>query len=131
MQISTTCPFCTLSAAQIWLSTNHAAVFFDAYPLAEGHTLIIPRHHVASLFDLSQEEQGTIWDLVGTVRAALMAKYHPDGFNIGLNDGVAAGQTIGHAHIHVIPRHHGDVLDPRGGVRWIIPEKANYWNLKT
>ena len=68
-----------------------------------------------------------MWALAGRVRDLLRAELDPDGFNIGLNEGSAAGQTVPHAHIHVIPRREGDVLDPRGGVRWVLPEKAPYW----
>ena len=99
----------------------------DAFPISEGHTLVVPRRHVASLFDLTPEEQTELWQLVAHVRAELVDKFHPDAFNIGINDGEAAGQTVPHAHIHVIPRYHGDLADPRGGVRWVIPEKAAYW----
>jgi diadenosine tetraphosphate (Ap4A) HIT family hydrolase len=101
--------------------------FFDGYPITEGHALIIPRRHVASLFDLGPGEQSALWMLVSEVREELKAKFKPDAFTIGINDGIAAGQTILHAHIHVIPRRSGDVADPRGGVRWIMPEKAKYW----
>lgn len=75
----------------------------------------------------ADKEQAEVWKLVAEVRAMLVAELHPDGFNIGLNDGTPAGQTVMHAHVHVIPRQHGDVADPRGGVRWVIPEKAGYW----
>jgi diadenosine tetraphosphate (Ap4A) HIT family hydrolase len=101
--------------------------FFDGFPVAEGHTLVIPTRHVASFFELSEEEQAGVWRLVATVRAKLAAEFRPDGFNIGLNDGISAGQTVMHAHIHVIPRRNGDVADPRGGVRWVMPDKARYW----
>lgn len=84
--------------------------------------------HIASVFDLSENEQAALWVLVAKVRAAVHERLQPDGFNIGINDGTAAGQTIGHAHIHVIPRRNGDVPDPRGGIRWIIPDKAPYWD---
>lgn len=87
-----------------------------------------PRNHVASLFDLNTVEQADLWKLVASVREQLQREFNPDGFNIGLNDGTAAGQTVMHAHIHVIPRYAGDVPDPRGGVRWIIQEKADYWS---
>jgi diadenosine tetraphosphate (Ap4A) HIT family hydrolase len=83
--------------------------------------------HVASLFDRPAEEQAALWWLVAEVRSRLQAQLKPAGFNIGVNDGQAAGQTVDHAHIHVIPRYNGDVADPRGGVRWIIPDKARYW----
>jgi diadenosine tetraphosphate (Ap4A) HIT family hydrolase len=83
---------------------------------------------VASIFDLGREEQIAIWDMVGKVRGHLIQTGAADAFNIGVNDGLAAGQTVAHAHVHVIPRRSGDVADPRGGIRWIIPEKANYWS---
>jgi diadenosine tetraphosphate (Ap4A) HIT family hydrolase len=92
-----------------------------------GHTLIIPRRHVGSVFDLTHEELLDLHALVVKARERLLKDLHPDAFNIGLNDGPAAGQTVPHAHIHLIPRKTGDVPDPRGGVRWIIPAKAKYW----
>ena len=95
--------------------------------MTQGHTLVVPRRHVASIYELPADDQVALWALVGETRQRLQEDLQPDGFNIGLNDGEAAGQTILHAHIHVIPRRNGDVGDPRGGVRWIIPEKARYW----
>jgi diadenosine tetraphosphate (Ap4A) HIT family hydrolase len=99
----------------------------DAFPVAEGHMLVIPRRHVASLFDLSDEEQAALWRLVALVRGKLVSQLQPDGFNVGVNDGPAAGQTVMHAHVHVIPRRTGDVADPKGGVRWVVPAKAQFW----
>jgi diadenosine tetraphosphate (Ap4A) HIT family hydrolase len=121
------CPFCNLDPGRIRLENAAAIALPDAFPVAEGHTLVVPRRHVASLFDLSEEEQAAVWRLVAEVRAKLATELHPDGFNIGVNDGPAAGQTVMHAHVHVIPRRKGDAADPRGGVRWIKPEKARYW----
>lgn len=122
------CPFCDLVAARIYAENDVAIAFPDAYPITEGHTLIVPKRHVASLFDLSEAEQAAVWQLVALVRAKLWHDLNPDGYNIGINDGPAAGQTVMHAHIHVIPRRKGDSPDPRGGVRWIRPEKARYWS---
>jgi diadenosine tetraphosphate (Ap4A) HIT family hydrolase len=122
------CPFCRLVEHHIGMDSVFAASFFDPYPVTEGHTLIVPKRHVASLFDLPEEVQAAVWKLVAQVRAKLMAELKPDGFNVGVNDGLAAGQTVMHAHIHIIPRRKGDVADPRGGVRWIIPGKAAYWS---
>jgi diadenosine tetraphosphate (Ap4A) HIT family hydrolase len=99
----------------------------DAFPVAEGHLLVIPRRHVASLFDLREAEQAAVWGLVAQVRGWLVSELRPDGFTVGVNDGLAAGQTVLHAHVHVIPRRTGDVADPRGGVRWVLPAKAPYW----
>jgi len=100
----------------------------DAYPVSEGHTLVLSRKHVASLYELSDTEQEGVWELVLEVRKRLLTSLKPDGFNIGINDGLAAGQTVMHAHVHVIPRWNGDVQDPRGGIRWVIADKAAYWN---
>ena len=121
------CPFCELDPEKAWFDTEHGLVIRDGFPISEGHTLVIPRFHVSSLFDLDSETQAALWKLVAEVRRRLTDELEPDGFNIGLNDGEAAGQTVMHAHIHVIPRWKGDVPDPRGGVRWIIPDKARYW----
>lgn len=121
------CPFCHLERNRIHLENEFATAFFDVFPVTEGHTLVVPKRHVACLFDLSDEEHAAVWKLVMQVRAKLMADLKPDGFNVGLNDGTAAGQTVMHAHVHIIPRRKGDVADPRGGVRWIVPDKAAYW----
>jgi diadenosine tetraphosphate (Ap4A) HIT family hydrolase len=121
------CPFCDLEAPSIMLESDSAVALRDAFPVAEGHTLVIPKRHVASLFDLPEEDQAAVWKLVAFVRERLIDQLKPDGFNIGVNDGAVAGQTVMHAHVHVIPRHTGDVPDPRGGIRWIIPHKAPYW----
>jgi diadenosine tetraphosphate (Ap4A) HIT family hydrolase len=122
------CPFCHLEKSRITLENDCAVAFPDAFPVAEGHMLVVPKRHVASLFDLPDEEQAAIWKLVAQMRGKLVFDLQPDGFNIGVNDGSAAGQTVMHAHVHVIPRRRGDVADPRGGIRWIIPEKAPYWS---
>jgi diadenosine tetraphosphate (Ap4A) HIT family hydrolase len=121
------CPLCHLEKSCVILENQSACAFPDAFPVAEGHTLVISRRHVASLIDLPAEEQAAVWALVAEVRAILAIELQPDGFNVGLNDGTAAGQTVMHAHIHIIPRRLGDIADPRGGVRWIIPQKAAYW----
>ncbi len=121
------CPFCTISTSQIIISNPVAIVFRDGFPVSEGHTLVVPRRHVESLFDLSAEDQALVWALVAEVREVLKKEYRPSGFNIGINDGAVAGQTVGHAHVHIIPRYAEDVKDPRGGVRWVLPDKAKYW----
>jgi len=121
------CPFCNLPTQRILLETETALAFFDGYPVSEGHALVIPKRHVAHLFDLPQEELQAVWTLVAKVRGVVKGKYHPDAFNIGVNEGEAAGQTIGHAHVHIIPRRKGDVPEPKGGIRWVIPDKAKYW----
>jgi len=121
------CPFCNLPPERILLETQTALAFFDGYPVTEGHALVIPKRHVASVFELPTEELAALWAQVTTVRKLLKDRFDPDAFNIGVNDGAAAGQTVPHAHIHVIPRRNGDAADPRGGIRWIIPDKAKYW----
>lgn len=121
------CPFCNLAEEQIWVETDSAIAFLDNFPISPGHTLVIPGDHIGALMELPENDLSEIWDLVAHVRKLLIEKYNPDGFNIGINEGAAAGQTVPHAHIHIIPRFKGDVADPRGGIRWIIPEKAKYW----
>ena len=121
------CPFCHLERGRIRLEDEYAAAIPDGFAVTEGHTLVVPRRHVASIFDLTEREQRSVWRLVAQARALLLAELGPDGFNVGLHDGPAAGQTVLHAHVHVIPRRAGDVADPRGGVRWVVPAKARYW----
>ncbi len=122
------CPFCSLPATRIVLRNAHGLVIRDGYPISPGHTLIIPRRHVSSFFDLHAGERTDLLSLLDEARQALDAELRPDGYNIGINDGPAAGQTVDHLHIHLIPRYTGDQADPRGGVRWIVPEKADYWS---
>jgi diadenosine tetraphosphate (Ap4A) HIT family hydrolase len=105
-----------------------AVVVRDRYPISRGHTLILPKRHLASFFDATPEEQAALLELIRRVRELLVKEFAPDGFNIGINDGEAAGQTVRHHHVHVIPRYEGDMLDPRGGVRWIFPDRAVYWD---
>ena len=99
----------------------------DGFPISLGHALIIPKRHIASIFEATREEREALFDLLEQVKIELQEKCNPNGFNIGINDGVAAGQTVMHLHIHLIPRYAGDQSDPRGGVRWIFPDKAVYW----
>ena len=127
MSAAQVCPFCKLPKARIWIETDKVLAFYDGFPVSEGHALVIPKAHVASIYDLPAQDLQELWNLVAKVRQELQIKYSPDAFNIGVNDGFAAGQTVPHAHIHVIPRKKGDVADPRGGVRWVIPGKAKYW----
>jgi diadenosine tetraphosphate (Ap4A) HIT family hydrolase len=121
------CPFCNLPQERVLLETETTLALFDAYPITEGHALVIPKLHVASIFELPPGELAALWAQVETVRKLLAERFSPDAFNIGVNDGAAAGQTVPHAHIHVIPRRNGDSAEPRGGIRWIIPDRARYW----
>lgn len=98
----------------------------DSYPTSPGHTLVIPRRHVASFFDLTAEEVAACMQLIREEKKLLDAELHPDGYNIGVNVGPAAGQSILHVHIHLIPRYTGDVENPQGGVRHVLPKKAHY-----
>jgi diadenosine tetraphosphate (Ap4A) HIT family hydrolase len=123
-----TCPFCTLADSRIVASNDFALVIRDGFPISPGHTLIIPRRHIGSFFELTGGERTSLLVLLDQAKEDLDGKFQPDGFNIGINDGAAAGQTVPHLHIHLIPRYLGDRPDPRGGVRWIIPEKADYWS---
>jgi diadenosine tetraphosphate (Ap4A) HIT family hydrolase len=125
------CPFCDRFTTGDLTAENHlAAAFPDRYPLNPGHTLIVPRRHEPDFLALTGDEQDAIWRLVREVRAHLDARFQPPGYNLGVNVGEAAGQTVGHAHLHVIPRYPGDVADPRGGIRWIVPARAAYWEVQ-
>jgi diadenosine tetraphosphate (Ap4A) HIT family hydrolase len=99
----------------------------DAFPVAEGHTLVVPRRHEPDLLGLTGEESSALWSLAIELCRELRKTYVADGLTVGVNAGAAAGQTVPHVHLHIVPRHLGDVPDPRGGVRWVLPEKAAYW----
>lgn len=132
------CPFCTLDPSRIVMANDHAIAIYDTHPVTPGHALIIPNRHMVSFFEATKEERVALLDLLSDMRELLLHAPHypfdnganlpvPDGFNIGINDGTVAGQTIMHLHVHLIPRHAGDSSDPRGGVRRIMPDKAPYW----
>ena len=122
------CPFCQLDAARIAFADDVTLVIRDAFPVSPGHTLIIPRRHVGSFFQLTAPERESMFELLTQAKVELDETLQPDGFNIGINDGAAAGQTVAHLHLHLIPRYRGDAPDPRGGVRWVLPAKAKYWS---
>lgn len=121
------CPFCALPAERILILADEALMIRDAFPVSPGHTLVIPRRHIGSFFELSDAERTCMFELLAQAKAELDLSFQPDGFNIGINDGAAAGQTVPHLHLHLIPRYWGDAPDPRGGVRWVLPAKAKYW----
>jgi diadenosine tetraphosphate (Ap4A) HIT family hydrolase len=121
------CIFCKLPPIRIAAQNELALVFDDAYPVSPGHCLVIPRRHVSSWFEITSQEQVAMLELLVLARQRVELTYHPSGYNIGINDGPAAGQTVPHLHMHLIPRYLGDQIDPRGGVRLVIPEKAKYW----
>ena len=126
--MSLPCPFCLVPADRITQDCEHAFVIRDAFPVSPGHTLIIPRRHVASFFEITDTERTGLMSLLAAARADLDREFRPAGYNIGINDGTAAGQTVPHLHIHLIPRYTGDADDPRGGVRWVLSDKAAYWD---
>ena len=126
--MSKPCPFCTLPAERVINDSPYGMVIRDGFPISPGHTLVIPNRHIGSFFELSPDERQSLFDLLDAAKKVLDAEFKPDGYNIGINDGPSAGQTVPHLHIHLIPRYKGDQADPRGGVRWIIPEKADYWS---
>jgi diadenosine tetraphosphate (Ap4A) HIT family hydrolase len=121
------CFFCNLDPSRILDSNEHCFMIRDDFPVSPGHTLVIPKRHVGSFFELDDAERQGLVDLLETAKHTLDAEHRPDAYNMGLNDGPAAGQSIPHVHMHLIPRYAGDCADPRGGVRWIVPEKAKYW----
>lgn len=122
------CPFCDPAPGRVLLDGGLARALWDGYPLNPGHVLVVPRRHVGSWFEATVDERNEMMRLTDEARQLVTGRYAPDGFNLGINDGVAAGQTIPHLHLHLIPRYVGDVDDPRGGVRWIIAERAAYWS---
>jgi len=122
------CPFCTPEDSRIIQSNIYTFAIYDGYPISPSHCLIIPKRHMASFFEATREEQAAMLDMLAMMRTILQKEHKPNGFNIGINDGAAAGQTVMHLHIHLIPRYTGDQPDPRGGVRWIFPETADYWS---
>jgi diadenosine tetraphosphate (Ap4A) HIT family hydrolase len=123
------CAFCNRIASGELVAENDLAVaFLDAFPVNPGHCLVVPRRHEADFLALTSDEHVAAWVLVASVRTRIEATLRPDGYNVGINVGEAAGQTVAHAHLHVIPRYLGDVPDPRGGIRWVVPARAPYWD---
>lgn len=127
MPDATPCPFCHPDPQRLRREHPLALALRDAFPASPGHTLFVPRRHVVRLSDTTPEERVALFALLDEVRAELLASANPpDGFNIGVNEGEAAGQTVPHLHVHLIPRYGGDVPDPTGGVRALIPHRQNY-----
>ena len=121
------CPFCHLPNDRILFENNLAIAFRDAFPIAEGHLLVIPKRHIESWFELKSDERESCHELILNGKKAIKNEDSSvSGFNLGVNDGLSEGQTILHAHLHLIPRRHGDVENPRGGVRHVIPGKGYY-----
>jgi diadenosine tetraphosphate (Ap4A) HIT family hydrolase len=121
------CPFCNPdSERELILESATAYAIFDKFPVNNGHTLIIPKKHCSDYFELSFKEQAACWYMLNKAKEILIQKFNPDGFNIGININESAGQTVPHVHIHLIPRYKGDVKEPKGGVRGVIPDKQKY-----
>ncbi len=122
------CPFCHPDpTTEPILESGTAFAIFDKYPVSTGHALVIPRRHCSDYFGLNNDEQAACWQLLNDVAAIIRERFNPDGFNIGINIGRAAGQTVDHVHLHLIPRYKGDVKEPEGGVRGVIPWKRAYF----
>ncbi|HIP93707.1 MAG TPA: HIT family protein [Leucothrix sp.] len=119
------CPFCDGDDERI-VKNNLAFAIYDTNPASLGHALIIPKRHIAEYFEASREEKIAILELIDEMKQAIDKKHAPDAYNIGVNVGEVAGQSVPHIHIHIIPRYKGDVDDPRGGVRGVIPKKQKY-----
>ena len=121
------CPFCNLEVdRELILESATAFAMFDKFPVNNGHVLIIPKRHCSNYFELTFKEQSACWFMLNRVKAIIQKQFNPDGFNVGININEAAGQTVPHVHIHLIPRYAGDVAEPRGGVRGVIPDKKGY-----
>lgn len=123
---SSNCIFCNIPNDRIIADNDLCFAIFDGFPVSEGHTLIIPKRHVADYFDLTCGEIIAMQQMLIEQKLILDARLSPDGYNVGINVNEAAGQTVFHVHMHLIPRYKGDVENPRGGVRGVIPGKQKY-----
>lgn len=121
------CPFCTPDPARVAFANDLVIAIEDGYPSSPGHLLLVPRRHVAVWFEATDAERMALTEATVDAKSFILEHHQPDGFNIGINAGEAAGQTVMHLHLHVIPRYRGDVADPRGGIRWVLPDTAAYW----
>jgi len=128
------CLFCHLAPTRIAAESDYCVLIDDAFPISPGHCLIIPKRHIQSFFETDAAEREALFALAQTAKTRIERhrcaenQSIPNGYNLGINDGAAAGQTVPHLHLHVIPRYSGDSDDPRGGIRWILPKKAKYWD---
>jgi len=120
------CIFCQLDKNRIIAESELTLTIMDEFPVSIGHTLILPKRHVSDFFEITPDEHDEMFAALDEARHLLKAEFKPDGFNIGINNGAAAGQSIMHVHMHLIPRYIGDMEDPKGGVRGVIPEKQKY-----
>lgn len=128
------CLFCHLAPARIAAEDEFGVLVDDAYPISPGHCLVISKRHIQSFFETYAAERESLFSLAQLAKTRieehrrLVGQSIPTGYNLGINDGAAAGQTVPHLHLHVIPRYSGDSDDPRGGIRWVLPTKAKYWD---
>ena len=122
------CGLCALPAERILGENDHAVWVLDLHPVSPGHSLIVPKRHVASFFETPPAEREGVLSLLEQAREHAKRNHAPAGYNIGINEGSAAGQTVMHLHVHLIPRFDGDRKNPRGGVRWVLPDKADFWS---
>jgi diadenosine tetraphosphate (Ap4A) HIT family hydrolase len=116
--------------SRIAYSSPLVLAIWDGFPVSPGHALVVARRHVAVWDELTADEKAAIVVGIDAVRALIADRYRPHAYNVGFNDGEAAGQTVPHFHMHVIPRYSGDAPDPRGGIRWVLGEKADYWTAR-
>ena len=120
------CIFCSIPKENYVFETTCFYGIYDKYPVSPGHLLLIPKAHREDWFSLNAEEKAEFQEAFELGKSILEKQFHPDGYNFGINQGEAAGQTIPHLHIHLIPRYLGDMYEPEGGVRGVIPEKRKY-----
>ncbi len=120
------CLFCNPKPHEILKETEHALLITDSFPVSKGHCLVVPRRHIKTYFECSEDENHEFRELILYAKQSIDEQYSPDAYNIGINNGLAAGQSVFHLHIHIIPRYEGDVENPKGGVRWVIPKSSQY-----
>ena len=120
------CLFCKSNPREVIAETDHALLVTDTYPVNPGHCLVIPKRHIKTYFECTEEENKEFRELILRAKQYVEENHSPDGFNIGCNNEVAAGQSVFHLHIHIIPRYVGDVENPKGGVRWVVPKNSQY-----
>lgn len=120
------CIFCNIEKNRIIIENETTLAIYDGFPVSKGHMLIIPKRHISDYFESESSDREGLWQLVDDCKKYLDEQFKPDGYNVGINCGYAAGQTVMHLHIHLIPRYTGDIENPRGGVRGVIPDKRIY-----
>jgi len=121
------CIFCNPKQEEILAENSFAQIIQDNSPVSDGHCLIVPKRHIKTHFEMTAEENMAIFELMQTAKEIIHKQGHkPDGYNIGSNNGITAGQSVFHLHVHIIPRYEGDVEQPKGGIRQVLPSKAMY-----